>query len=111
MKISEITFEDVAVQIKLEYLLENDIDKAELKKKLEPIMLAAKSYISSYTGIKIQVDNKEDTSKTIDDYDDFYIAFMVLCQDMYDNRSMYVDKSNVNKVVSCILDMHCTNLL
>lgn len=111
MKISDITFEDVAVQIKLEYLLENESDKEALKKQLDPIMSAAKAYISSYTGIKIQADNEEDTSKTIDDYDDFYIAFMVLCQDMYDNRSMYVEKSNVNKVVSSILDMHCTNLL
>lgn len=111
MKISEITFEDVVVQIKLEHLLENENDKAVLKKQIDPIMAAAKSYISWYTGIKIQVDNEEDTSKTIDDYDDFYIAFMVLCQDMYDNRSMYVEKSNVNNVVTCILDMHCTNLL
>lgn len=111
MKISDITFEDVAVHIRREDLLENNSDKEILRKQLEPIMSAAKAYISSYTGIKSQADNEEDTSKTIDDYDDFYIAFMVLCQDMYDNRSMYVEKSNVNKVISSILDIHCTNLL
>ena len=31
---------------------------------------------------------------------------MVLCQDMYDNRSMYVDKNNMNKVVEAVLGMH-----
>ena len=111
MKISDITFEDVAVHIRCEDLLENNSDKEILRKQLEPIMSAAKAYISSYTGIKAQADNEEDTSKTIDDYDDFYIAFMVICQDMYDTRSLYTEKSNVNKTVSCILDMHCVNLL
>lgn len=111
MKISDVTFEDVAIQNKLEYLLENENDKQALKKQLEPIMAAAKSYISSYTGIKIAKENVDDTSKTIDDYDDFYIVFMVLCQDMYDTRALYTEKSNVNKTVSCILDMHRVNLL
>jgi len=36
---------------------------------------------------------------------------MILCQDMYDNRSMYVDKNNLNKVVETILGMHSVNLL
>ena len=47
----------------------------------------------------------------LDAFEDFYICVMVLCQDMYDNRAMYVDKTNLNKVVSSILDMHRTNLL
>ena len=47
----------------------------------------------------------------LDAYEDFVIAVYVLCQDMYDNRMMYVDKSNVNKVVETMLGMHCTNLL
>lgn len=47
----------------------------------------------------------------LDGFEDFWLAVMVLCQDMYDNRSYYVDKSNLNKVVSSILDMHRTNLL
>lgn len=47
----------------------------------------------------------------LDAFEDFYICVMVLCQDMYDNRAYYVDKTNLNKVVSSILDMHRTNLL
>lgn len=105
MKISDVTVQNVADYLRL------DTPTEEETMLIKAIMESAKSYISSYTGIKIQKDNEEDTSKTIDDYNDFYIAFMVLCQDMYDTRSLYTDKSNVNKTVSCILDMHCTNLL
>lgn len=42
---------------------------------------------------------------------DFVIAVYILCQDMWDNRSMYVDKSNLNRVVDTILGMHRVNLL
>jgi hypothetical protein len=35
----------------------------------------------------------------------------VLVQDMYDNRSFYVDKSHLNWVVETILGMHSVNLL
>lgn len=52
-----------------------------------------------------------DYSVGIDAFEDFYIVIMILCQDMYDNRSMYVEKSNLNKVVDTILGMHCRNLL
>lgn len=105
MKISDVTVNDVANYLRLDY------PETTEKAFIEAIMDSAKSYISSYTGIKVQADSVDDTSKTIDDYADFYIVFMVLCQDMYDTRSLYTDKSNVNKTVSCILDMHCTNLL
>lgn len=47
----------------------------------------------------------------IDAYEDFTIVVYILCQDMYDNRSLYIDESNLNKVVDTILGMHCTNLL
>lgn len=105
MKISDVTVQNVANYLRLDA---PDVTETEF---IQAIMDSAKSYISSYTGIKIVKDNVDDTSKTIDDYDDFYIAFMVLCQDMYDNRSLYTEKSNVNKTVSCILDMHRVNLL
>lgn len=44
-------------------------------------------------------------------YDDLVIAIYILVQDMYDNRTLYVDKTNINKVVETILGMHKTNLL
>lgn len=94
MKVSEITVEDVA-----RYARIDDFDEIEVGNILD----AAKAYVRSYTGL---------TDDEIDTHDDFYIAVLALCQDMYDNRSMYVDyKSNVNKVVDSILGMHCTNYL
>lgn len=94
MKVSEITVEDVA-----RYARIDDYDEIEVKNILD----AAKAYVRSYTGL---------TDDEIDTHDDFYIAVLALCQDMYDNRSMYVDyKSNVNKVVDSVLGMHCTNYL
>lgn len=47
----------------------------------------------------------------LDAYEDFVIVVYVLCQDMYDNRTYYVDKTNLNRVVEAILGMHCVNLL
>lgn len=52
-----------------------------------------------------------DYTTGIDAFEEFVIVVYVLCQDMYDNRSMYVEKSNLNKVVDTILGMHCVNLL
>ena len=51
------------------------------------------------------------TEDELDDHEDLYTAFMVLCQDMYDNRAMYVDKNNVNRVVDSILFRHRTNFV
>ena len=94
MKVSEITVEDV-----VRYARIDDYDEIEIRNILD----AAKAYVRSYTGL---------TDDEIDTHGDFYIAILTLCQDMYDNRSMYVDyKSNVNKVVDSILGMHCTNYL
>jgi hypothetical protein len=52
-----------------------------------------------------------DYTAGIDAFEDFVIAVYVLCQDMYDNRSMYVDKTSMNRVVETILGMHSINLL
>lgn len=93
MKVSEITTEHV-----VEYLRAEE----EFPEKLEPMLTAAKSYISNYTGIPIE---------ELDNYDEFYTVVMVLCQDMYDNRSYYVERNYVNKTVSTILDMHRRNLV
>lgn len=52
-----------------------------------------------------------DYTAGIDAFEEFVIVVYVLCQDMHDNRSLYVDKNNLNKVVDTILGMHCVNLL
>lgn len=97
-KVSEITIDDVARYIRIDDYEERDI---------ETYLNIAKSYISSYTGIPVT--NEE--GESLDDFPDFVIVVYVLCQDMYDNRAMYVDKANINKVVQTILDMHTRNNL
>ena len=93
MKVSKIDEGMVAEYLRL--------DEYE-DEQITPLLVAAKDYIRSYTGL----DDEE-----IDKHEDFYIVVMVLCQDMYDNRCMYMEKNNKNKVVQTILGMHCVNLL
>lgn len=94
-KVSEITAERIANYIRLD-----EYDDVEL----ETYLNIAKNYISNYTGIPETGDGEN-----LDTYSDFVIVVYVLCQDMYDNRAMYVDSSNINKVVQTILDMHTRN--
>ena len=93
-KVSEITKEHIA-----EYIHLTEPTEKELK-ELDMFLEVSKSYIKSYTG-----------QKDLDIYPDFIIAVYILCQDMYDNRSYYVDKNNLNQVVEHILNMHSVNLL
>ena len=102
MKVSEITIEDVAEYIRLE-------DDEYSSVQLTAILEAAKEYVADYTGIPQY--NAEQEGQTLDDYAKFSIAVLTLCQDMYDNRSYYVERNNVNKVVESILDMHRINYI
>lgn len=94
-KVSEITVEDLKTYLRISDDLSDDD-----KKFLETILNSSINYIKNNTGI----DN-------VDKYSDLVIVVFVLCQDMYDNRTLYVDKNNVNKVVSSILGQHDNNLL
>lgn len=98
MKVSEITLSDISRQIRVNeaYLTEDD------KKQLPILQKAAVEYVKSYTGLD---------DAAIDTHEDITIAVLVLISDMYDNRQMYVDKANVNRVVDTILGMYCENLL
>jgi hypothetical protein len=88
-KVSEITTADIADFIRL-----GEVSDAE-EKQLQTFLNVAKDYIANYTALT-----------DLDEYADLVIAVYVLCQDMYDNRSLYIDKNNPNKVVQTILDMH-----
>ena len=92
MKVSTITVDDIANYIRLQ-----EVDEAD-KKLLNALMTIAKKFITENTGVK-----------DLDEYDDFLIVVFILCQDMYDNRTLYVDKNNLNKVVETILGMHSRN--
>lgn len=99
-KVSEITAKEVAEYIRLDDYVNGEI---------ETYLNVAKNYISNYTGIPVTGDYEG--AETLDDFADFVIVVYVLCQDMYDNRTMYVDGGNINKVVQTILDMHTRNNL
>ena len=93
-KVSEITVNYLA-----EYLRIYELDENETA-LLNNLLNVAKSYIKSYTG-----------QDDLDKYQDFVIVTLVLVQDMYDNRTLYVDTKNINTVVETILGMHSVNLL
>ena len=93
-KVSEITTNDIADFIHLDEVTDAD------QKQLETLLIIAKDYITNYTALD-----------DLDEYADLVIVAYILCQDMWDNRTMYIDKGNMNKVVQTILDMHTRNNL
>ena len=97
MKISEITLDNIRQQARID-----SVDDAQETALLEAMQTAAVDYVRAYTGL---------TDEEMDEHEDLTIAVLVLAADMYDNREMTVDKSNVNRVVDTILGMHCRNLL
>lgn len=103
MKVSEITANDIANYLRLSEISEED------KKDIELFLNIAKNYIENYTGIPRK--SEDEQAETLDTYSDFIIVVYILCQDMYDNRKMYVDGKNINNTVKTILDMHTRNNL
>ena len=103
MKVSEITVKDITNYLRLSEVSNED------NKNIELFLNIAKNYIENYTGIPQKSDNEEE--ETLDTYSDFIIVVYVLCQDMYDNRVMYVNGKNINNTVKTILDMHTRNNL
>ena len=98
MKVSEINVKNLADYLKLDY---KSLSEEEIL-ELATFLNSAQTFISDYTGL---------SESEIDTHETFVIAVFVLVQDMYDNRTYYVDKSNLNRVVETILGMHCINLL
>lgn len=95
-KVSDITYEDIADYLRITELDNDDINT------LNNLLSVSKNFIMNYTGR---------TEKELDNYNDFVIVVFVLCQDMFDNRTLYVDSKNLNNVVETILGMHSVNLL
>ena len=94
--VSQITAQDVADYLRICEATQDDLNT------LSTLLTVAKVYIGEYTGRTIQ---------ELDNYKDIIIVVLILCQDMWDNRTLYVDSSNVNKVVESILGLHSVNLL
>lgn len=106
-KVSEITVQDIADYIRLDVYIpdesgsDEDIPDED-SRLLAKLLDIAKQFISNYTGRTVD---------ELDNYSDFVIVVYILCQDMWDNRTLYVDNTNLNKVVETILGMHSVNLL
>ena len=88
-KVSEITTQDIAEFIRL-----GEVTAVE-ESQLQTFLSVAKDYVANYTALD-----------DLDEYADLVVVILILCQDMYDNRVMYIDKNNPNRVVQTILDMH-----
>lgn len=95
-KVSEITAQDLAEYLRLVDPTQDDLNT------LNSLLTVAKVYVGEYTGRQIA---------ELDDYRDIVIVVMILVQDMWDNRTLYVDTDNANKVVESILNLHSVNLL
>lgn len=95
-KVSDISYQDIADYLRLYEVDSDDINT------LNTLINVAKAFISNYTGR---------SSDELDNYQDFVIVVFVLCQDMWDNRTLYVDSKNLNNVIETILGMHSVNLL
>lgn len=88
-KVSDITINDI-----IDFARLDEVTDAE-KKQLETLLIIAKDFITNYTGLD-----------ELDGYADLVIVVYILCQDMWDNRTMYINQGSMNKVVQTILDMH-----
>ena len=89
MKVSKITYREIAEYIRLTEVSEEDMSL------LNNLINIAKAYLKENTGVE-----------DLDEFNDFVIVIFILCQDMYDNRTLYVDNTNMNKVVESIIGMH-----
>lgn len=95
MKISEIEVKDVKNYLNI---LHDEDDVL-----IRSILLGAKSYIKSYTGL---------STESLDSYEDLSIALFVIASESYDNRSMQMDKTaKANPLIENILNLHSINLL
>ena len=94
--VSQITAQDVADYLRLSEVTTSDTNT------LNTLLTVAKAYVTQYTG---------QTLEALDTFQDVIIVVLILCQDMWDNRTLYVDSSNANKVVESILSLHSVNLL
>lgn len=95
-KVSDLTVSDLT-----EYLRIVEVDPQETS-FLNTVLEAAKNYAVSETGLALT---------TLDNYPEITLAVLAIAQDLYDNRSVYVDKANVSETISTILGLHRINLL
>ena len=99
MKIPELTNDMITNYLKLDEY--SSMEKSE-QEMIDVVKEAAFSYIKEETGL---------TTEVIESKDDLTVAYLALCQDMYDNRAYQIDKNTVNNTVDTILSRHRVNLI
>lgn len=109
---TELKLSDISVNIDnipddiynavFDYLRIDDIMLSDAR-LLKAIIFASKAFIQSSCGIA------EDFE--LDKYPDLTIAFLVLCAEMYDNRTYIVTNDKINPLVKSILDLHNRNVV
>lgn len=93
-KVSEITAVEIANYLRL--VEPSEADQAFIENCID----VAKTYIKNYTGVE-----------DLDEHEDFTIVVYLLCQDMYDTRTIHIDSDKLNTVFETILGFHRVNLL
>lgn len=96
MKINEVTVEFI-----LNYLHE-DPDDAENRAIVSAAMPAAKAYILEHTSL---------TEAEINEYDDLTFAYLIIIEDLYDNRTAYTNNIHANHTLEKILSLHSKNAI
>lgn len=95
-KVSDITVADVTDYLRISEVTDEDTSI------ITTALAVAKNYVMSYTGLD---------AEGMDAHSDLVIVIFVLCSSMYDDRALYIDKSNINNVVESILNLHCVNFI
>lgn len=98
MKISEITQDVILNHIRE---VEDNLDNAD-KKNIEAMKTAAVAYCTGHTGL---------SEEELDLHEDITVAVLAVISDMWDNRSLTIDRAALNPLVDNILGLHSVNLL
>lgn len=97
MKVSEMCITDVMLYCRA--------DSAEEEPIFSAILEAGKQFIQSQTGL---------TAEECDEKPDLSLALLILCAELYDNRSYSMETGkivSVNPAVKAIIDQYCRTLL
>lgn len=94
MTLSQLTANDLANYLRLE----QDDDAA----LLAGILAAAQSAVLNYTGV---------TAEEADALPELALAALVVGADLYEHRTMQVDKNNINLTARGLMDLHRSNLI